>query len=77
MRFIQLTSSRNNNKKIYINVETIGHVYEEKETGQYSGEEKDRVITYVGCLTHNNGGFKVLESVNEVLTLIYDDKLGI
>ena len=45
----------------------VGHVYSETETGQWGGEEKGRVITVVGVLTHNNGGFKVLETVEDVI----------
>jgi hypothetical protein len=36
----------------------------------YGGEEKGRVITIVGCVTHNNGGFKVLETPEEILEKI-------
>lgn len=46
------------NKPVYININRIGDFYE------YDGG------TSVGVTTHNNGGFEVKESVEEVLKLI-------
>ena len=57
MKIIKLTS-KNMNKPIYININHIGDFYE------YEGG------TSVGVTTHNNGDFKVKESVEEVLRLI-------
>jgi hypothetical protein len=72
MKFITLTSvSRmDEHKETYINIEHIGHLYQETESGQYGGEVKGRVITRVGCTTHNNGGFKVLETPKQILKMI-------
>lgn len=57
MKFIKLTSKKMN-KPVYININRIGDFYE------YDGG------TSVGVTTHNNGGFEVKESVEEVLKLI-------
>lgn len=71
LNFIELTSRRDGSK-IFINPHMIGHVYQELETGNYGPEkEGKRVITVIGMLTHNNGGFKVLESVEDVLHKIH------
>ena len=63
--FIELTSRHGS--KIFINPQMVGHVYQEIETGNYSGEKEGRAITIIGMLTHNNGGFKVLETPEDVL----------
>jgi hypothetical protein len=65
MNFVELTSRHGH--KIFINPKMVGHIYSETETGQWGGEEKGRVVTIVGMLTHNNGGFKVLETVEDVI----------
>ena len=59
MKIIKLTSKRMN-KPVYININYIGDFYE------YEGG------TSVGVTTHNNGGFKVEESVEEVMKLILE-----
>ena len=56
-KFVKLTNY-NNNDAIYLNVDMIGDICE------------DDGYTRVGHLTHNNGGFKVSEEVEEVLYLI-------
>ena len=56
-RFVKLTS-HNSNQPIYLNVNMIGDII---------GSDG---YTRVGHLTHNNGGFKVSEEVDEVLYLI-------
>lgn len=61
MKIIKLTS-KVMDKPIYININYIGDFYE------YKGG------TSVGVTTHNNGGFKVKESVEEVLKLIENSK---
>jgi hypothetical protein len=45
----------------------IGHLYEVEEK-DFNREPKK--YTSIGHLTHNNGGFKVIESVQEVLNRI-------
>lgn len=60
-KMIKLTSSYDNSE-IYINVLYIGHFY------------KDENNTRVGVSTHNNGGFKVKETSEEILKLITKNK---
>jgi len=66
MKLIKLTSF-NNKTPIYINVEMIGDLSEVEER-DFNRELK--IYTCVGHLTHNNGGFKVIESVDKILKLI-------
>ncbi len=66
MRFIKLTSFYTKTP-IYINVEMIGSLNEVEER-DFNREPK--IYTSVGHLTHNNGGFKVIESVDKILKLI-------
>lgn len=56
-KFIALTSF-NTKKTIYLNIDMIGDLY--------PGDG----FTSVGHLTHNNGGFKVTQDVEEILDLI-------
>ena len=58
MKFIKLTSATMKGKSVYINVEHIGDFFEYEEG------------TSIGVTTHNNGGFKVKETVEEVLIKI-------
>ena len=71
LRMIKLTSKLSE-RALYINVDMIGSVYEVKEKIEY-GKTIPR-HTNIGHLTHNNGGFKVLETVEEVLELIKNSK---
>lgn len=57
-RFIKLTLHAHN-KSIYLNTSMIGDI------SQSEG------YTIVGHLTHNNGGFKVKETIEEILVLIH------
>jgi hypothetical protein len=66
MKLIKLTSF-NTKKPIYINVEMIGDLSEIEET-EYTRVTKK--YTSVGHLAHNNGGFRVIESVDKILKLI-------
>jgi hypothetical protein len=72
MRLIKLTSLQDKSP-IYINVDTIGHFYEVKEEIKYGRVEKAK-HTRVGALTHNNGGFSVIEDVNKILKLIEESR---
>lgn len=56
-RFIVLTNTYNK-KPIYINIDMIGDI------------RQDDNCSVIGHLTHNNGGFKVVEDVEEILDLI-------
>ena len=66
MRFIKLTSFYTKTP-IYINVEMIGDLSEVEEK-DFNREPKK--YTSIGHLTHNNGGYKVIESVEEILKLL-------
>jgi hypothetical protein len=68
MRIIKLTSLHDK-APIYINIDVIGHIYEVKEEVKYGKIEKAK-HTRIGALTHNNGGFSVVESVKEIFDLI-------
>lgn len=58
-RFIVLTSTYNR-KPIYINIDMIGDM------------RQDDGYTVIGSITHNNGGFRVTQDIEEVLDLIND-----
>ena len=64
MWVIKVTSLQNK-KPIYININMIGHFYEVEEKIQYGRVETPK-HTVIGTTTHNNGGFKVTESVKEI-----------
>ena len=70
MKLIKLTSF-DTKKPIYINVDMIGHLSEVEET-EYTRITKK--YTSVGHLTHNNGGFRVIESIKEIFDLIKDSR---
>lgn len=70
MNLIKVTSHRIKDNPIYINVDTITHIYEEIQV-YYTTTEK---FTIIGTML-NNDGFKVSESVDTVLNLIKDSKL--
>ncbi len=67
MKIIKLTSI--NKSPIYINVEHIGHFYEIKDKIEY-GRVTEAKHTRVGVTTHNNGGFKVIESVDKIIKIL-------
>ena len=73
MRLIKLTSF-NTKMPIYINVEMIGSLSEVEEK-DFNRELKK--YTSVGHLTHNNGGFKVIESVKEIAKKIINSGNGL
>ena len=66
MKLIKLTSFYNKTP-IYINVEMIGSLNDVEEK-DFNREPKK--YTSVGHITHNNGGYKVIESVEEILKLL-------
>jgi hypothetical protein len=68
MNFIKLTYL-NNKETIYINPLHIGHIYRTKEKITFGRIEQEE-HTIVGTTTHNNGGFKVYETPQEILKLI-------
>ena len=73
MRLIKLTSF-NTKMPIYINVEMIGSLSEVEEK-DFNREPKK--YTSVGHLTHNNGGFKVTESIKEIAKKIINAGNGL
>ncbi len=68
MRLIKVTPLKGNTP-IYINIDMIGHFYEVEETRSYGSVDKPK-HSRIGVTTHNNGGFEVKESEEEILTLI-------
>jgi len=66
MKLIKLTLFTNK-MPIYINVEMIGSLSDVEEKEHYRETKK---YTSIGHLTHNNGGFRVIESVDKILKLI-------
>jgi hypothetical protein len=73
MKLIKLTLF-NSKTPIYINVEMIGSLNEIEER-DFNREPK--IYTSVGHITHNNGGFKVIESVKEIAKLIINSGNGL
>jgi hypothetical protein len=68
MKLIKLTTFYLNKKEeLYINPMHIGHMYNVPEATDYT---KKRQHTRIGVTTHNNGGFEVLESTEEIIKLI-------
>ena len=67
MKIIKLTSV--DKTAIYINVEHIGHFYEVADKMEY-GRLKEEKHTRIGVTTHNNGGFKVIESVDKIIKIL-------
>jgi hypothetical protein len=66
--FIKLTNLKDK-QPIYINVDCIGHVYTEKPKIEHGRVEKE-AHTVVGVTTHNNGGFQVIETPNEIFSML-------
>ena len=66
MWVIKVTSLQDK-KPIYINIDMIGHFYEVEERDYNNVPGGVRVkYTNIGVTTHNNGGFKVTESIEEI-----------
>jgi hypothetical protein len=71
--FIKLTNLKDK-QPIYINVDCIGHVYTEKPKIEHGRVEKE-AHTVVGVTTHNNGGFQVIETPNEIFIMLEEFNL--
>ena len=67
MKFIKLTSIEGG--LIVVNVAHIGHLYPINEKVEY-GRVAKKAHTRLGVTTHNNGGFSVTETVDEIISLI-------
>ncbi len=65
MKFITLTSTHQSDP-IRINVDMIGHYYSAKD----NDIRVNKIYTVVGVLTHNNGGFRVQETPEQIDELI-------
>jgi len=70
--FIRLTSLKDK-KPIYINPSLIGHFYPVPEKREY-GTISEEKHTVVGVVTHNNGGFRVIETPARILELLENIK---
>jgi hypothetical protein len=68
MKFIKLTSLKDS-KPVFINPDFIGHMFRVSEKKSY-GSVDEAEHTSVGVTTHNNGGFRVIESVEQILKRI-------
>ena len=70
MKIIKLTSHKDDSF-IYVNINEIGHFNEVKESQMWhQGEPISKKHTVVGVTTHNNGGFKVKETPEEIIEKI-------
>jgi hypothetical protein len=67
MKFIRLTSI--DGEVIVVNVDNIGHFYPSKVDTIISGT-KYKEFTNITVTTHNNSGFRVTETVDEIMKLI-------
>jgi len=61
VNFIKLTLD-NDNKSIYVNPKTIGFMYKKRK-------EMNLEYTHISNTTHNNGGFKVKETPEEIIKM--------
>jgi hypothetical protein len=72
MKFIKLTSAMTS-RLVYINIDFIGHLNDVPEKVNY-GVVEEKACTIVGVTTHNNGGFRVKESIEQILKMIEKSK---
>lgn len=70
--FIKLTMTGLEPTEIFINVDHIAHIYHVKAIIQFGPSQAD-AYTRIGVTT-NSGGFKVTESLDQVLELIKNAK---
>ena len=73
MKLIKLTSFQTK-KPIFLNIEMIGSISDVEEI-EYNRVTKK--YTNIGVVTHNNGGFKVTESVKEIAQQIINAGYGL
>ena len=70
MKIIKLTS-HSNDSPVYININEIGHFNEVKQSEDwFQGKPTTKKHTVIGVTTHNNGGFKVKETPEEIIVKI-------
>ena len=65
MRFIKVTSIKDK-KPVYINPDFIGHIYRVPAKEYKYGTVDEIEHTVIGVTTHNNGGFRVIEDIDEI-----------
>jgi hypothetical protein len=64
-------TSHSDDSPIYININEIGHIYEVKQSEDwFQGKPIVEKFTRVGVKTHNDGGFKVKETPEEIIEKI-------
>ena len=68
MKFIKLTYYKDN-KPVWLNPQHIGDLSWQEQTFRY-GRLDEEAHTRVGHLTHNNGGWCVKESPEEIMEMI-------
>jgi len=72
VKLIKLTTFyRNVEEPLYVNPMHIGHMYSVPEATDYT---KKRQHTRIGVTTHNNGGFEVIETLEQINKLIEENK---
>ena len=74
MKLIKLTST-SDGKPVYVNIDQIGHLYQRPAAKMNYGREE--ACTVIGVTTHNNGGFRVAEDLEQILRMIqYKNKVA-
>lgn len=68
MKFIKLTYYKDG-RPVWLNPQHIGHIIFNEATYKY-GHVDEEAHTRVGHLTHNNGGWCVKESPEEIMEMI-------
>ena len=70
MKLIKLTTFYDGlEEPLYVNPNHIGHMYHVPAESEYNRLRK-REHTRLGITTHNNGGFEVLETPEQIIKLI-------
>lgn len=73
---IKLTLA-NRKEFLYVNPDQIGHCYRVPRKIADSGTWQEKVIaehTRLGITTHNNGGFEIVETPEQIIKLIEKTK---
>ena len=75
MKLIKLTNA-SDSKPIYVNIDQIGYIYQMPAKMEY-GREVEPACTKVSVTSHNNGGLKVAEDIEQILIMIdFQNKVG-
>ena len=71
MKLIKLTTFYDGlEEPLYVNPNHIGHMYLVPAESVSNGLRRREEHTKIGITTHNNGGFKVLETPEQIIKLI-------